>query len=109
MADFGFAKVAGEDASLLNLKPKSSSSCLELVPLRWISPEIIHSHSWSEKSEVWAFGVTMWEIFSNGHEPFAADFSSDFEVADYVLHGGHLSRPQSCPHFIYDVMCQCWK
>eukprot|EP00210_Caulerpa_lentillifera_P000088 g84.t1 len=108
LADFGFAELTtGDDYPDLN--QQCISSCLKLVPLRWIAPEIIKNQSWSEKSDVWAFGVTMWEIFSNGHEPYAAEFNSDFEVADYVLHGGHLQKPSNCPNFIYNIMCQCWK
>ena len=49
-----------------------------LIPIRWSPPEVLSSYQWSEKSDVWSFGVIMWEIFSCGNEPYAQ--KSDDEV-----------------------------
>ena len=49
------------------------------IPIRWSPPEVLTSYRWSDKSDVWSFGVTMWEIFSGGNEPYAQ--KSDSEVS----------------------------
>lgn len=82
-------------------------SFLDMLPIRWVSPEVIKSQSWSEKSDVWAFGITMWEIFNNGIEPYLAEFSSDIDVVHYVLDGGQLTKPTNCPDLIFEIMQQC--
>jgi hypothetical protein len=64
------------------------------------------AQEWSHASDVWAFGVTMWEVFSNGAEPYAALCNE--EVVRAVLAGQRLERPQRCPQAVYSLMCDCW-
>ncbi|GIL73891.1 hypothetical protein Vretifemale_3998 [Volvox reticuliferus] len=79
-----------------------------LVPVRWSAPEILHERGcWSEKSDVYSYGVTMWEIFSNGAEPYAN--RSDIEAATAILNGDLLQRPKDCPHPVYALMQDCWR
>lgn len=74
VTDFGLARLApgravsGTDPDALNTH----------VPVRWCSPEVLTQGLWSEKSDVWSFGVTMWEIFGDGAEPHAR--KTDAEV-----------------------------
>ena len=76
------------------------------VPLRWLSPEAIQAENYSEKSDVWSFGVTMWEIFSRGQQPFS-DFK-DEEVLEKVCKDLRLPKPLQCPQLVYEVMQKCW-
>ncbi|GLI61355.1 hypothetical protein VaNZ11_003718 [Volvox africanus] len=79
-----------------------------LVPVRWSAPEVLHNGGcWSEKSDVYSYGVTMWEIFSNGAEPYAS--RSDIEAATSIINGDLLQRPKDCPHPVYALMQDCWR
>ena len=80
------------------------------VPIRWMSTECYYG-KFSEKSDVWAYGVTVWEIYTMGREqPYA--FLSNQDVVDDALKGPHrtlLSKPSYCPQEVYDIVCQhCW-
>lgn len=76
------------------------------VPLRWLSPEAIRSEAYSEKSDVWSFGVTMWEIFSGGKTPYS-DCKND-KVLDGVCKELRLPMPRGCPQNVFGIMKQCW-
>lgn len=76
------------------------------VPIRWSPPEVLKQGPCSEKSDVWSFGVVMWEIFSQGAEPFTD--KTDEQVVQYVLAGSRLKRPSRCPNEIYELMLSCW-
>ena len=77
-------------------------------PLRWMAPESIKKRQYSEKSDVWAFGVTLWEIWTYGDVPFGT-IVDDKLVGDQVLQGDRLPRPGACPDGSYQIMQQCWK
>uniref|UniRef100_A0A061S910 Fibroblast growth factor receptor 1 n=1 Tax=Tetraselmis sp. GSL018 TaxID=582737 RepID=A0A061S910_9CHLO len=78
-----------------------------VLPLRWMSPEAITRRRWTEKSDVWAFGVLMWELWSAGVEPFAF-VSSDEEVAKRIVSGEILPKPIGCSDNVYALMKRCW-
>lgn len=101
MSDFGLAKYVSPGLS-------TSSNILQHLPVRWIPPEVMLKQEWSEKSDVWAFGVTMWEIFSNSREPYAAEFPADEDVVHHVLNGGKLLKPENCTEVMYHMMLECW-
>mmetsp|Transcript_7081 Transcript_7081/g.18164 ORF Transcript_7081/g.18164 Transcript_7081/m.18164 type:complete len:901 (-) Transcript_7081:3417-6119(-) len=74
----------------------------------WLSPEALTKRTWSEKSDVWAFGVTLWELFSEGTVPFA-DMESDEAITKAVVTGDRLGRPVLCPSDVYKVLQFCWQ
>ena len=90
---------------------KSTSSVGDGVPFRWMPPEAIERHRWSEKSDVWAFAVTLWEMFTHGKVPYTF-VASDAEVAKRVVAEGlRLERPlqpTECPQGVFAVMQRCW-
>ena len=66
---------------------------------------------WSEKTDVWAFGVVLWEIFSDGEEPYTRELGPDAgnrDILKFILEKNHLSKPENCPYRIYEVMKGCW-
>jgi hypothetical protein len=66
---------------------------------------------WSEKSDVWAFAVTVWEMFSHSQVPYTF-ISSDSEVGQLVVEGHRLERPMTpteCPPGVFGVMLKCWE
>jgi serine/threonine protein kinase len=77
------------------------------LPMRWMPPEALERRSWSEKSDVWAFGTLMWEMWSFGRIPFGL-ISSDSEVAARVIAGEQLPQPRGCPDVMYALMQRCW-
>ncbi|EKX53241.1 hypothetical protein GUITHDRAFT_64450, partial [Guillardia theta CCMP2712] len=77
-------------------------------PVRWMAPESIERRQYSEKSDVWAFGVTMWEVWTYGKIPYWA-FTDDSLVGPKVLEGDRLSKPETCPWGCYRIMQECWK
>ena len=79
------------------------------LPVRWMSFECFYG-KFSQKSDVWAFGVTMWEIFSLAKEQPYNDMS-DKQVIEDALKGKNrkiLSKPVMCPLEVYKVMLECW-
>uniref|UniRef100_A0A061QM73 C-src tyrosine kinase n=1 Tax=Tetraselmis sp. GSL018 TaxID=582737 RepID=A0A061QM73_9CHLO len=80
----------------------------EAVPIRWMPPEALKRRKWSEKSDIWAFGVLMWELWSAAEVPFAF-VSSDEEVARIVTRGQRLEKPEGCPDCVFALMQRCWE
>ena len=79
------------------------------LPVRWMSYECFYG-KFSQKSDVWAFGVTMWEIFSLAKEQPYNDMS-DKQVVEDALKGKNrilLARPDKCPLEVYMIMQKCW-
>jgi serine/threonine protein kinase len=99
VADFGQAKEGTEYYSDLT---KSYS-----FSLRWAPPEVMTRGKWSEKSDVWAWGVTAWETFTDGLVPYGV-LTSPHDVRDLVLRAENLARPQGCPDRVWEVIESCW-
>jgi serine/threonine protein kinase len=78
------------------------------IPYRWSSPETILYGTSTHLSDVWSFGVVLWEIFSNAQIPFAK-LTND-QVVDQVANGNErLSKPEFATDEIFEIMTQCWK
>ncbi|XP_042358231.1 inactive tyrosine-protein kinase 7 [Plectropomus leopardus] len=77
------------------------------IPLRWLPAESVFEDDFSTKSDVWAFGVLMWEVFSHGEMPYTK--LSDDEVLEALQTGKlKLPVPDGCPSKIYKLMARCW-
>ncbi|KII71348.1 Muscle, skeletal receptor tyrosine-protein kinase [Thelohanellus kitauei] len=72
-----------------------------------IPPESIKDSKFSSKSDVWSYGVVLWEIFSYGADPFPKWTKP--EVSEYVKNGKYLGKPRNCPDSIYKIMELCFK
>jgi serine/threonine protein kinase/ubiquitin len=77
------------------------------VPMRWMSPESLERRRFSEKSDVWSFGVFCWELLSDGKLPFAL-VPADAEVARMVLQGMRLEKPGGCDDGMWTIILSCW-
>lgn len=77
-----------------------------MLPIRWMSPEAIAYGKFTVDSDVWAYGVLLWEIWSNGLQPFYGH--SNAEVMDLVRSRQILPCPDNCPTKVYDLMLECW-
>lgn len=78
----------------------------ELLPIRWMPPEAILYSKFTTQSDVWSFGVVLWEIFSFGIQPYYT--MSNEEVVQHVRDGNVMSCPDNCPRELYDLMLDCW-
>ncbi|XP_040563803.1 tyrosine-protein kinase Btk [Lepeophtheirus salmonis] len=98
VADFGLARYVIDDQYTSNGGTK--------FPIKWSPPEVLHYTRFSSKSDVWAFGVLCWEIFTCGDVPYGR--AKNPEVVERVQRGQILSRPSSCPYELYEIMRLCW-
>ncbi|XP_071744242.1 focal adhesion kinase 1 isoform X4 [Lepeophtheirus salmonis] len=76
------------------------------LPIKWMSPESINFRRFTTASDVWMFGVCIWEILMLGVKPFQGIKNSD--VIGKLEKGERLSLPSGCPSHLYSVMLQCW-
>ncbi|KAH1022662.1 hypothetical protein HUJ04_012034 [Dendroctonus ponderosae] len=77
-----------------------------LLPVRWMAPESLLDGVFTCQSDVWAYGVLLWEIMTLGQQPYQA--RSNLEVLHYIRGGGRLGKPKDCPEDLYWLMLQCW-
>ena len=79
------------------------------VPVRWMPPEALTRRRFSDKSDVWAFGVTLWEVFMLGVTPFFL-MPNDGDVIEAVTGGQRLLKPANCPTAVFEkLMRPCWQ
>ncbi|CAH0717842.1 unnamed protein product, partial [Brenthis ino] len=98
LADFGLSKMV-EDKSYY----KASRGKL---PIKWMAPESINFRRFTSASDVWMFGVCMWEILMLGVKPFSGVKNND--VIGKLENGERLALPPRCPPRLYSVMSRCW-
>ena len=77
-----------------------------LLPVRWMSPESLSDGVFTNQSDVWSFGVLIWEILTMGAKPYPT--KSNREVLEFVRAGGRLERPGGAPERLHVIMTTCW-
>ncbi|KAA3676592.1 uncharacterized protein DEA37_0006998 [Paragonimus westermani] len=79
------------------------------LPIAWCAPECIHNSQFTSSSDVWAYGVTLWELFTYGFTPWAGLTGRQILEAIDMPRATRLDQPDACPDAIYDaVMRACW-
>lgn len=78
----------------------------DAIPIRWMPPESIFYNRYTTESDVWAYGVVLWEVFSQGMQPYYG--MAHEEVIYYVRDGHILGCPDNCPVELYSLMRLCW-
>lgn len=78
-----------------------------LLPVRWMAPESLKDGMFSSSSDVWSYGVVLWEMATLASQPYQG-LSND-EVLRYVINGGIMEMPENCPDKLYTLMMYCWK
>lgn len=78
----------------------------DAIPIRWMPLESILYNKYTIESDVWAFGVCLWEIFSFALQPYYG--MTHQEVVKYIKDGNVLQRPDNTPGNVYDIMILCW-
>ncbi|XP_067648778.1 uncharacterized protein [Haliotis asinina] len=101
-------KVAGFGPCRLDDAAEDENSKGDRIPVKWTAPECLQSlKEANEKSDIWSFGVTMWEIFSMGMTPYSDIRSRDLAVK--IRNGFRLPRPEYAEDIHYDLMKPCWQ
>ncbi|GAA49750.1 tyrosine-protein kinase SYK [Clonorchis sinensis] len=75
-------------------------------PLKWYAPECIYYFRFDSKSDVWSYGITLWEVYSYGERPYRD--MKGAQILAMLDQGLRLSKPSRCPESIYGIMQQCW-
>lgn len=96
IADFGLSK---NDQTYV----KTSST---RVPIRWMAVESLFNNTYTLQSDVWSFGILLWEIFTLGGTPYSSIDSQ--QLFTYLKDGHRLRKPRLCDQDMYAMMLQCW-
>ncbi|XP_068562917.1 tyrosine-protein kinase Fer isoform X2 [Cebidichthys violaceus] len=99
ISDFGMSRQ--EDDGIY------SSSGLKQIPIKWTAPEALNYGRYSSDSDVWSYGILLWETFSLGVCPYPG--MTNQQAREQVEKGYRMSCPQSCPDDVYKVMQRCWQ
>ncbi|XP_015260738.1 PREDICTED: tyrosine-protein kinase SYK isoform X1 [Cyprinodon variegatus] len=100
ISDFGLSKAVAEEQNYYKAKGHGK------WPVKWYAPECINYFKFSSKSDVWSFGVLMWEAFSYGQKPYKGMKGND--VMQMIESGKRMEPPANCPTEMYDLMRTCW-
>ncbi|XP_040286969.1 tyrosine-protein kinase FRK [Bufo bufo] len=99
VADFGLARVFKED-DVYQAKKDTK------LPLKWTAPEAIRSNTFSVKSDVWAFGILLFEITTYGKTPYPG--MNGRQAFEKIEQGYRIPKPFNCPQDLYNIMMECW-
>ncbi|KAM3725697.1 Tyrosine-protein kinase [Dirofilaria immitis] len=99
IADFGLAR---KDSTVYHIRSSQNVP----LPLKWMALESILYHNFTEQSDVWSYGVLLWEIFSLGKIPYPQVDNDD--LLSYLREGNRMEQPKFAPDDIYNLMRQCW-
>ncbi|XP_067935788.1 uncharacterized protein [Watersipora subatra] len=76
------------------------------LPVKWMSIESLRSGKYTVQSDVWSYGVLLWELMTRGGSPYPG--INNYEIKGYLNMGHRLARPEVCPEQMYELMCACW-
>ncbi|XP_073920627.1 hepatocyte growth factor receptor isoform X2 [Castor canadensis] len=101
VADFGLARDM-YDKEYYSVHNKTGAK----LPVKWMALESLQTQKFTTKSDVWSFGVLLWELMTRGAPPYP-DVNT-FDITVYLLQGRRLLQPEYCPDSLYEVMLKCW-
>ncbi|KAF1746939.1 hypothetical protein GCK72_023397 [Caenorhabditis remanei] len=101
ICDFGLMRALKENEQMYTMAPQKK------VPFAWCPPEALRHRKFSHASDVWSYGVTIWELFTFGEEPWVGCRAID--VLKNIDAGERLEKPKYCSNRIYQIMTDCWK
>ncbi|XP_071669994.1 tyrosine-protein kinase Fes/Fps isoform X3 [Patagioenas fasciata] len=85
----------------------ASTGGMRQIPVKWTAPEALNYGRYSSESDVWSFGILLWEAFSLGAVPYAT--LSNQQTREAVEQGVRLDPPEQCPEEVYRLMQRCWE
>ena len=98
IADFGLSRNAPQEYYRIK-----TTKC---IPVTWTAPEVMHSNVYTTCSDIWSYGVLLWEIFSLGDTHWTLD-----QVMELILVNGgkRLKKPKMANQHVYDLLRNCWR
>jgi tyrosine-protein kinase len=100
ISDFGLSRALGADSNYYQASQGGK------WPIKWYAPESFNFGTFSHASDVWSFGVTLWEMYALGMPPYAD--MKGVEVIKLIENNQRLTKPELCPDDYYKIMLSCW-
>ena len=101
VGDFGLLRELPKDDTIYVAKTKLA------FPIRWMAPESLIRREFSPASDVWSFGVVMWEMYNPARKPYKG--MNNTQVAVNVNEGLRLQIPEAYPAIVEKIMKACWQ
>ncbi|KAM3861384.1 ephrin type-A receptor 7 isoform 7-T7 [Diretmus argenteus] len=101
VSDFGLSRVIDDDPEAVYTTTGGK------IPVRWTATEAIQYRKFTSASDVWSYGVVMWEVMSYGERPYW-DMSNQ-DVIKAIEEGYRLPAPMDCPPGLHQLMLDCWQ
>ncbi|XP_043531329.1 ephrin type-B receptor 2-like [Chiloscyllium plagiosum] len=103
VSDFGLSRFLEDDTS----DPTYTSALGGKIPIRWTAPEAIQYRKFTSASDVWSYGIVMWEVMSYGERPYWDMTNQD--VINAIAQDYRLPPPMDCPTALHQLMLDCWQ
>ncbi|KAK0042793.1 hepatocyte growth factor receptor [Biomphalaria pfeifferi] len=100
VADFGLAR------DIYEKEYYSSANKKAKLPVKWMAIESLEKGTYSVKSDVWSFGVVLWELMTRGLMPYPE--VDNWDIIRYLKEGRRMPHPNYCPDQLYEIMKHCW-
>ena len=100
ISDFGLSRVVGE-------KDYYRATKGGRWPVKWYAPECINYGTFTHASDVWSYGIVLWEMYSFGQMPYEG--KSGVKTLEYIEQGNRLAMPEGATNDVYGIMLECWK
>ena len=99
VANFGLARIINEDTYEAHTGAKFC--------IKWTAPEAAMYNRFTIKSDVWSFGILLYELITHGHLPYPG--MANTEVLKALQRGYRMPQPNDCPELLYEIMMECWR
>lgn len=106
ISDFGMSRMAEGTETAEDMYTASTTA--KQIPIRWTAPEALEYLNYFTSTDVWAYGVMVWEIFSGGVLPYAG-WTNPQVRHEVVQNGVRLQKPDDMPADVFEVIQQCWE
>uniref|UniRef100_A0A3Q2PX79 receptor protein-tyrosine kinase n=1 Tax=Fundulus heteroclitus TaxID=8078 RepID=A0A3Q2PX79_FUNHE len=110
VSDFGLSRVLEDDPEAAYTTREATGSYLSpggKIPIRWTAPEAISYRKFTTASDVWSYGIVMWEVVAYGERPYWDMNNQD--VIKAIEEGYRLPAPMDCPVVLHQLMLDCWE
>ncbi len=100
VADFGLSR----DIYERDYYSSDNKKCK--LPVKWMSPESLEKGTYNTKTDVWSYGVLVWELMTRGVTPYPD--VDNWEILNFLKQGRRMPRPSYCPELLYSILLKCW-